>query len=154
MFLRQRKITLDRGYCSIVVYILLVNTMNSFKLLNSLRNFGADETNRTSDLLITNQLLYQLSYISNGRYCSKKYKLSRILQLVSESSISRNINFISRFPWSLSHLTRYLSVYVLVLNLHPKNQLLPKHLSTNRSMLETRLWSHLQVSEIHAVHHW
>ena len=25
---------------------------------------GADETNRTSDLLITNQLLYRLSYIS------------------------------------------------------------------------------------------
>ena len=25
---------------------------------------GADERNRTSDLLITNQLLYQLSYIS------------------------------------------------------------------------------------------
>src|SRR5512135_1450350 len=26
--------------------------------------YGADETNRTSDLLITNQLLYRLSYIS------------------------------------------------------------------------------------------
>ena len=34
-------------------------------------NDGADETNRTSDLLITNQLLYQLSYISNARYSSK-----------------------------------------------------------------------------------
>ena len=29
--------------------------------------FGADETNRTSDLLITNQLLYRLSYISEAR---------------------------------------------------------------------------------------
>ena len=27
---------------------------------------GADERSRTSDLLITNQLLYQLSYVSNG----------------------------------------------------------------------------------------
>ena len=26
---------------------------------------GADERSRTSDLLITNQLLYQLSYVSN-----------------------------------------------------------------------------------------
>ena len=33
---------------------------------------GADETNRTSDLLITNQLLYQLSYISNAGHSSKK----------------------------------------------------------------------------------
>ena len=33
---------------------------------------GADETNRTSDLLITNQLLYRLSYISSGVYFSKK----------------------------------------------------------------------------------
>ncbi len=40
--------------------------------------FGADERSRTSDLLITNQLLYQLSYIStqegelyrNGRVSS------------------------------------------------------------------------------------
>ena len=29
---------------------------------------GADETNRTSDLLITNQLLYQLSYISQNMH--------------------------------------------------------------------------------------
>ena len=28
---------------------------------------GADERNRTSDLLITNQLLYQLSYISKQK---------------------------------------------------------------------------------------
>jgi hypothetical protein len=34
-------------------------------------NSGADERNRTSDLLITNQLLYQLSYISEGRHSSK-----------------------------------------------------------------------------------
>lgn len=32
---------------------------------------GADETNRTSDLLITNQLLYRLSYISIRKYSSK-----------------------------------------------------------------------------------
>ena len=32
---------------------------------------GADERNRTSDLLITNQLLYQLSYISRGVKFSK-----------------------------------------------------------------------------------
>ena len=31
---------------------------------------GADEQNRTADLLITNQLLYQLSYIGlNGMQC-------------------------------------------------------------------------------------
>jgi hypothetical protein len=33
---------------------------------------GADETNRTSDLLITNQLLYRLSYISNEPNFSRK----------------------------------------------------------------------------------
>ena len=32
---------------------------------------GADERNRTSDLLITNQLLYQLSYISDRQYFNK-----------------------------------------------------------------------------------
>ena len=32
---------------------------------------GADEANRTPDLLITNQLLYQLSYISEVPYSSK-----------------------------------------------------------------------------------
>ena len=31
-----------------------------------LDNFGADAQTRTEDLLITNQLLYQLSYISEG----------------------------------------------------------------------------------------
>jgi hypothetical protein len=43
----------------------------------ALKNAGADETNRTSDLLITNQLLYQLSYISDARHSSKKERLSR-----------------------------------------------------------------------------
>ncbi len=33
--------------------------------------FGADERSRTSDLLITNQLLYQLSYISQDSKFSK-----------------------------------------------------------------------------------
>ena len=127
--------------------------MNSYRPLNSLRIFGADETNRTSDLLITNQLLYQLSYISNGRHCSKKYKLSRIMQLLKGWSILRNSNFISRFPWSLSHQSHCLSVYVPDLNLPQKNQLLPIHQLVNRSMPETKLWSHLQVNAIHAVHH-
>lgn len=30
--------------------------------------FGAEERNRTSDLLITNQLLYRLSYFGVGRH--------------------------------------------------------------------------------------
>ena len=34
--------------------------------------FGADEANRTPDLLITNQLLYQLSYISEAEYSTNK----------------------------------------------------------------------------------
>ncbi len=34
---------------------------------------GADETNRTPDLLITNQLLYRLSYISEDAYSIKKF---------------------------------------------------------------------------------
>jgi hypothetical protein len=34
---------------------------------------GADETNRTPDLLITNQLLYQLSYISEVSHFIKKF---------------------------------------------------------------------------------
>ena len=41
------------------------------KLLNRLRNFlfyGAVEWTRTTDLLITNQLLYQLSYNSNSAW--------------------------------------------------------------------------------------
>ena len=37
-----------------------------------LESNGADEANRTPDLLITNQLLYQLSYISEEQYSSKK----------------------------------------------------------------------------------
>ena len=39
-----------------------------------LDSIGADEANRTPDLLITNQLLYQLSYISNGEYFSKELR--------------------------------------------------------------------------------
>jgi hypothetical protein len=35
---------------------------------------GADERSRTSDLLITNQLLYQLSYISAALHFNKKLK--------------------------------------------------------------------------------
>ena len=41
---------------------------------------GADEANRTPDLLITNQLLYQLSYISEGTYSSKKSAYAQILR--------------------------------------------------------------------------
>ena len=41
---------------------------------------GADEANRTPDLLITNQLLYQLSYISEGTYSSKKSAHAQILR--------------------------------------------------------------------------
>jgi hypothetical protein len=37
-----------------------------------LESIGADETNRTSDLLITNQLLYRLSYISESAHFNKK----------------------------------------------------------------------------------
>jgi hypothetical protein len=42
----------------------------AFKL--ALLILGADETNRTPDLLITNQLLYRLSYISEDAYSIKK----------------------------------------------------------------------------------
>jgi hypothetical protein len=38
-----------------------------------LESIGADETNRTPDLLITNQLLYRLSYISEDAYSIKKF---------------------------------------------------------------------------------
>ena len=41
--------------------------------LNPPEDFGADERSRTSDLLITNQLLYQLSYISQGLKFSKSH---------------------------------------------------------------------------------
>ncbi len=37
---------------------------------------GADETNRTSDLLITNQLLYRLSYISKDIYFIKEPRVA------------------------------------------------------------------------------
>ena len=40
-------------------------------LANTPFQSGADERNRTSDLLITNQLLYQLSYISEAPYSIK-----------------------------------------------------------------------------------
>jgi hypothetical protein len=36
---------------------------------------GADEANRTPDLLITNQLLYQLSYISNALIIAEKLRV-------------------------------------------------------------------------------
>ncbi len=39
---------------------------------NPFKITGADEANRTPDLLITNQLLYQLSYISEADYSTKK----------------------------------------------------------------------------------
>ena len=45
------------------------------KYRDTLRPYGAVERNRTSDLLITNQLLYQLSYNStNSR--TKNYSLA------------------------------------------------------------------------------
>ncbi len=47
----------------------------------TLRTTGADGRNRTVDLLITNQLLYQLSYISEARYSSKKIMPRRQIYL-------------------------------------------------------------------------
>lgn len=41
-------------------------------------NTGADERSRTSDLLITNQLLYQLSYISEGAILAKIQQVMNI----------------------------------------------------------------------------
>jgi hypothetical protein len=38
---------------------------------------GADEWSRTTDLLITNQLLYQLSYISTEGESSRDYSAGR-----------------------------------------------------------------------------
>ena len=50
---------------------------------------GADETNRTSDLLITNQLLYQLSYISNDAYSNKEPgSAARVLKAKIPASVS------------------------------------------------------------------
>lgn len=43
---------------------------------NPFKITGADEANRTPDLLITNQLLYQLSYISEADYSIKKQYLT------------------------------------------------------------------------------
>ena len=42
----------------------MLGDVEVFTRLVKILGFGADEKNRTSDLLITNQLLYQLSYIS------------------------------------------------------------------------------------------
>ena len=39
------------------------------KQLKSKEKNGADERTRTADLLITNQLLYQLSYVGLGPWC-------------------------------------------------------------------------------------
>lgn len=42
--------------------------------MQALPDSGADERSRTSDLLITNQLLYQLSYISEDVHSNKKVR--------------------------------------------------------------------------------
>ncbi len=61
---------------------------------------GADETNRTSDLLITNQLLYRLSYISKPAQiiCASlrqgNYKAASNFKILSETR--RVINFNAR----------------------------------------------------------
>ena len=50
---------------------------------------GADETNRTSDLLITNQLLYRLSYISDDAYSNKEPgSAARVLKAKIPASLS------------------------------------------------------------------
>ncbi len=43
---------------------MVIRVIDSRRIGKSRRSFGAVERNRTSDLLITNQLLYQLSYNS------------------------------------------------------------------------------------------
>jgi hypothetical protein len=48
-----------------------VNSTKGFRLAPETLINGADERNRTSDLLITNQLLYQLSYISASDILAK-----------------------------------------------------------------------------------
>jgi hypothetical protein len=45
---------------------------------------GADERNRTADLLITNQLLYHLSYISMRRVGSQYILKSRVCAVASQ----------------------------------------------------------------------
>lgn len=40
--------------------------MGAIQILYGLNVYGADNRNRTNDLLITNELLYQLSYVGEG----------------------------------------------------------------------------------------
>ena len=47
-------------------------------------SIGADERSRTSDLLITNQLLYQLSYISERPYSIKNFRLGQLADFAKE----------------------------------------------------------------------
>ncbi len=54
--------TLARMSSSIVTKIDLPGTINQSRVSRS--NFGAGSKNRTRDLMITNQLLYRLSYTS------------------------------------------------------------------------------------------
>ena len=58
--------------------------------------FGADDRNRTGDLLITNQLLYRLSYISERRHCSKDSV--RPASLPTGISLSSSLCVIARHP--------------------------------------------------------
>jgi hypothetical protein len=46
-------------------------------ILKTFARIGADEWSRTTDLLITNQLLYQLSYISTEGESSRDYSAGR-----------------------------------------------------------------------------
>ena len=51
------------------------------------RNYGAGEGSRTPDLLITNQLLYQLSYASSAQYKTPPRRGMRRLYQTPEEGV-------------------------------------------------------------------
>ncbi len=72
-------------------------------MINMVKN-GADRGNRTSDLLITNQLLYQLSYVSARGVASIK-KNGGGKQLKTDGQ--RKINSTSGAQRAISHPNHY-----------------------------------------------
>ena len=57
--------------------------------LNLLQKTGAGERSRTLDLLITSQLLYQLSYTGEARIMAKKPPVVQLLTLFFLRSLFR-----------------------------------------------------------------
>ncbi len=70
------------------------NTNKNCQTYKSLTVYGATGRTRTGDLLITNQLLYQLSHSSKESRCT----IQRVLFYYTKMRLSTFIFFLNEFP--------------------------------------------------------